>query len=99
MLRNYFVIAVRNLIKHKYTSLINVLGLSVGIACCILALMYVKYEFSYDDFQKNRNNIYRVVQCSKKYGNDGSTPTALAPNMRMSFEELNKSVRLMHKNK
>ncbi len=60
MLWNYLKLALRNLIKQKYRSLINILGLGFGIACCILIYMYTKMELSYNDFHENKQNIYRI---------------------------------------
>lgn len=60
MIRNYFTIALRNLFKHKVFSFINILGLSVGIACCILLSLYIKDEFSYEQHFSAHDRIYRV---------------------------------------
>jgi len=61
MFKNYLKIALRNIKRHKGYSIINIAGLSVGLMCCILILLYVKYEFSYDRYHENADNIYRVV--------------------------------------
>jgi len=61
MIHNYLKITLRNIKRHKGYSFINIAGLSVGLTCCILILLYVKYEFSYDRYHENANNIYRVV--------------------------------------
>ena len=61
MLINYIRIAVRNLKKHKAFSLINISGLSIGITSCIFIFLYVQNEMSYDKFNKNADQIYRVV--------------------------------------
>src|ERR1700743_2482532 len=61
MIRNYFKTAWRNLWKNKVFSLINVLGLSLGMAACLLILQYVNFELSYDHFNKNAPDLYRVV--------------------------------------
>jgi len=61
MIKSYFKTAWRNLWKNKVFSLINVLGLSLGMAACLLILQYVNFELSYDHFNKNAKNIYRVV--------------------------------------
>ncbi len=61
MFRNYVKIALRNLGKHKGYTFINVFGLALGIACCLLILMLVRHEFSYDAFHENGDRIYRVV--------------------------------------
>jgi putative ABC transport system permease protein len=61
MLKNYFKIAWRSLLRNKTYSIINITGLAVGIACCVLITLYVKGELSYDRYHKNRNEIYRVL--------------------------------------
>jgi len=61
MLRNYFIIAYRNLLKNKVFSLINILGLAIGMAACLLILQYVSFELSYDEFPENAEHIYRVT--------------------------------------
>lgn len=61
MLKNYFRIAWRNLVKHKIFSLINIAGLSLGMAACLLILQYVSFQLSFDQFNKNAPDIYRVV--------------------------------------
>ena len=61
MFKNYLKIALRNIRRHKGYSIINIAGLSVGLTCCILILLYVKYEFSYDRYHENAKNIYRIV--------------------------------------
>jgi len=62
MIKHYFNIAVRNLFKQKALSFINVFGLSVGLACFILFLLFAVNEFSFDRFHKNADNIYRVYR-------------------------------------
>ncbi len=61
MIRNYLKIAVRNLRKHKGYSFINIFGLAVGLATCILILLWVQDEVSYDRFHANLDSLYRVV--------------------------------------
>lgn len=60
MIRNYFKTTLRNLVKHKGYSFINISGLAVGIACCLLIILYVKDELSFDRFHDNTENIYRM---------------------------------------
>ena len=61
MLKNYFKTAWRNIRKNKLFSFINILGLSIGIATCFIIMLYVQDELSYDRFNKNADNIARVV--------------------------------------
>ena len=61
MIRNYFKTAFRNLWMNKAFSVINIVGLSVALACCMLILLYNMDEISYDRFNANVNNIYRLV--------------------------------------
>ncbi|WP_456461551.1 ABC transporter permease [Reichenbachiella sp.] len=62
MLKNYFKIALRTLIKNKTYALINILGLSVGITCASLILFYVEDELTYDQFHSQHDKIYRVIE-------------------------------------
>ena len=62
MIKHYFKIAVRNLFKQKALAFINVFGLSVGLACFILFLLFAVNEFSFDRFHSNANNIYRAYR-------------------------------------
>ena len=68
MIKNYFKIAWRNIIRHKGYSAINIAGLSVGIAACLLIFVIIQYELSFDTFQPNFKNIYHVVTQSKGEG-------------------------------
>src|SRR6476661_45917 len=62
MFKNYFKIAWRNTMRHKAYSAINIFGLAIGIAACLLILQYVSFELSYENFQVNKDRIYRVQQ-------------------------------------
>ena len=62
MLKSYIAIAWRNLIKHKGYTAINITGLATGIACCLLILLYVQDEFSYDQFNAEANHIFRFTR-------------------------------------
>lgn len=61
MLKNYFKIAFRNIIRHKAYSTINIAGLAIGMACSIMILLWVQNELSYDRFHSNANQVYRLV--------------------------------------
>lgn len=62
MLRNYFKIAFRNLLKYRAFSLINIFGLMMGIACFLVIALYIFDELTFDGFHRNADNIYRVVE-------------------------------------
>jgi putative ABC transport system permease protein len=62
MIKNYFKIAWRNIIRQKAYSAINIVGLAIGIAACLLILQYVAFELSYENFQVNKDRVYRVQQ-------------------------------------
>ncbi|WP_202405960.1 ABC transporter permease [Hufsiella ginkgonis] len=60
MIKNYFKIAFRNLVKYKFISGINLFGLTVGLTCCLLIIAYIVNELSYDKYNDNAGNIYRL---------------------------------------
>lgn len=62
MLKNYFKITWRNIRRHKAYSAINILGLAIGIAACLLIFQYVSFELSYENFQEKKDRIFRVQQ-------------------------------------
>ena len=61
MIKNFLKIAIRNIIRHKGFSLINIVGLAVGIACSILIFLFVSHELSYDKFHEKADRIYRIA--------------------------------------
>ena len=62
MIRNYFKIALRNLKKYKIDSFISLSGLAIGLCCCIILIMYVRFEWSYDNFHTDKSSIYRLTE-------------------------------------
>ncbi|MEQ9165047.1 MAG: ABC transporter permease [Fulvivirga sp.] len=70
MLRNYITIAYRNLMKNKFYSALNILGLTLGLTCSLLIFSYVVNELSFDKFHSNAENTYRVIE--KVTGEDGA---------------------------
>jgi len=61
MIKNYFVVAIRNLMRKKLYTFINVFGLGLGLACCILMALFVKHEWSRDRFHENHDQMFRLV--------------------------------------
>ena len=62
MIKNYFKVAWRNLWRNKIFSIIKILGLSIGLTVCMLIFLYTKDEISYDQFHKNKAQLYRIIQ-------------------------------------
>jgi putative ABC transport system permease protein len=101
MLRNYLIIAVRNLLRHKVFSFINILGLTIGMACCFLILLFVEHEFSYDTFHTKADRIYRVTYDPKFAGLPrpiAAMPPPAAPLFKAYFPEIAHAARLYQRN-
>lgn len=79
MIKNYLLLAIKNFRKQKMFSLINVLGLTVGITCCLMIFLFVMNELSYDRFHKNGDNIYRVMRVGNIDGIKMEIPYLSAP--------------------
>lgn len=101
MLRNYFKIAWRNLTKYKVVSLINILGLAIGLTCCLLILAYILNELSYDRYNQHAGQVYRVSRTFYN-GNGDATLTlcTVAPPFGYyfphDFPEIQKMTRLLN---
>ena len=79
MFKNYFKSALRNILKQKGFSFINITGLAIGMACCLLMLMFVNDELSYDNYNEKADRIYRVAGSFRFGGRDFNLATASAP--------------------
>lgn len=99
MFRNYLTIAIRNLLRYKIYSLINIVGLAIGISCCTLILLYVKDELSYDNFHTQTDQIYRVLRETKTDNGNVITSSGLsgpfAPALLEDFPEVKNAVRMV----
>jgi putative ABC transport system permease protein len=97
MLRNYLILAIRNLKKRKLYSFINIFGLAIGVSVCLVILKYVDFELSYDSFHKDADNIYRTVGTSYQNGEfRGSYPLSgykQGPSLMMDIPEVRTYVR------
>jgi len=62
MIKNYIVVTLRNIFKHKGYAFINIAGLAIGMACCLLISIWVLDELSYDRFHENAPTLYRVEE-------------------------------------
>ncbi|CAN5123131.1 ABC transporter permease [soil metagenome] len=94
MLKNYIKIAFRNLLKHKGYSVINILGLAVGIAVCVLIFRYISHEMTYDAYHENADQIYRVtLQMAERH--IAVTPSVISPALQNNFPEVQSGVRIL----
>ncbi len=97
MIKNYLKIAFRNLWKYKAFSFINLTGLAIGMAVCILILLWVQDELNFDNFHENGPRLYRVIQDADYAGHDISiarTPFPLAPALKNDFPEITDATRV-----
>ncbi len=98
MIQNHLKVARRNLVKHKVNTAINVISLSIGIACFLAVSIYGYSELSFDRFHNDAADIYRVpIDFVDEKGNripDATTPPALAPALKANFPEVRQAVRL-----
>lgn len=97
MIRNYLKVAIRYLSKHKGYTIINVLGLSVGTACCILIMFFVRSEWSFDRFHSKGDKIYRAWLEEHYQGElfrNTTTPIPLVPVLQAGLPEIEKSCRI-----
>jgi putative ABC transport system permease protein len=74
MLKNYIKIAFRNLIRYRAYTFINIFGLAIGIICCLLILVYVQDELSYDRYHEKADQIYRIINAGTIRGNQIEMP-------------------------
>ena len=101
MIRNYFKTALRNLQRNKVFSVINIAGLSIGLTCCMLILLYIKDELSYDRFHEKKDNLYQLV-CDRVEKDGMYTKSAIAamvqgPAFKQAIPEIKEFTRVNHK--
>src|ERR1700710_2192382 len=99
MIRNYIKTAYRSLLKNKGFTFLNVFGLSVGLATCLLIVFYVVDELSYDKYNVNADRIYRITEVAKLNGNEAAYAGSEKPLMEAirSFPEIEKMARFIPK--
>jgi len=98
MFKNYIKIALRNILKYKMHSLINILGLSIGIACCLLLVLFIMNELSYDSFHKNKHKIFRINYSFVRENTtqiQATTQAPLAPALKKEFPEIKYATRFL----
>src|SRR5678809_554843 len=98
MIRNYLKVALRYLLRNKGYTAINILGLAIGISCCVLIMLFVRSEFSYDKFHSKSDRIYRawVREHNKDMDDiiDIVTPLPLAGALQGSFPDIESTCRV-----
>ena len=99
MFRNYFKVAFRNLLKRKGFSLINILGLATGMAVCLLIILFIQSELSYDKHHEKADNIYRVV-LERSYPGRATSysiiPQSIGAAIKAEYPEVLESTRLFN---
>ncbi|HWA32638.1 MAG TPA: ABC transporter permease, partial [Cyclobacteriaceae bacterium] len=98
MLKNNLKIAIRSILKHKFFSAINILGLVIGMTCCLFIFVYILDEISYDKFHYDHENLYRVALHGRISGQEIHTTTSslpLAPTMKEEIPGIEAAVRLI----
>ncbi len=97
MFRNYVIVALRNLNRNKIFSVINILGLAIGLGTCIVIMLYIQDELSFDGWHAKGDRIYRVIRETRAGGQSDYLPFtsgALAGALERDFPEVEKAVRL-----
>lgn len=97
MIKNYIKIAFRNLWRHKSFSLINIIGLAVGMTACLLIFMYVKFELSYDKFNQNFDQVYRLntdIKTPNEVLHWSSASAPMGPALKADYPEVKEVARI-----
>jgi putative ABC transport system permease protein len=98
MIKNYFKIAWRSLMKNKTFSFINIFGLSIGLTCCLLIALYLNYELSYDKQHPDGDRIYQLGTTFVRQKGEKlmpNTPAPMASTMQQEFPEIEETTRLL----
>ena len=97
MFNNYLKVAFRSIRRHKGYSLINILGLAIGLACSLMILAWIRDEISFDRFHKNKDTLY-IVATHEHQGNrtaiHSGTPSALGPALKTEYPEIVNTARI-----
>ncbi len=97
MIRNFFVVAIRNLLKKKFYSFLNIFGLTIGITASLLIILHISDELSYDRFQSKIDRMYRVALHGKLGGQDilgAWTPSPMAAALKSDIPEVAEAIRM-----
>lgn len=97
MFKNHLAIALRNVGKQKWYSVINILGLGIGMACCVLILLFIQDELSYDQFHERKDRIYRLAESATiggRFLEAAVTPAPWGPALANDYPMVEKALRL-----
>src|SRR5215510_10830145 len=100
MFKNYLKTALRHLWKNKTSSAINIVGLTIGLTCCLLIAVYIQHELSYDNFEKNGKRIARVIMEYQFAGSSASTKgnftsVRVAPVLMQNFPQVESAIKMI----
>jgi len=99
MIRNFLLITFRNFLKNKSFVIINVLGLGIGLACCIIAFYNNKFNSDFDNIHSQKENIYKISitrEVNNRQQQYGITPLSLSPAIGNSISGIEQIVRITH---
>lgn len=99
MIKTYIKLALRGLLKNRVFSFINIIGLAIGLTCCLLITLYIYHESSYDTHHQLGNRLYQLGTASTIEGKEerfGRTPAPMAKAMQQEFPEIEKTARLLN---
>jgi ABC-type antimicrobial peptide transport system permease subunit len=94
MFKNYFKLAIRNILRHKAYSFINIVGLAIGMTCSILILLWVQNELSYDRFHANANQLYRITAQANDF-KAAVNPAGMPAGLKQEIPAIKEFVRIM----
>src|SRR5262245_22225634 len=100
MIKSYFKIAWRNLVKNKTTSFVNILGLTGSTICCLYILLYVKDQYSFDDHHRNADQVYRItteIITNGRTETIATTSPVMAPAVHRDFPEVEEIARVVNR--
>ncbi|EMR02755.1 ABC transporter permease [Cesiribacter andamanensis] len=98
MLKNYFTVALRNLKKHKAFSFINIVGLAVGLTCCMLITLYIYHEYSFDTYHEKKERLYQlgaVFSGGDEARRGATVPSAMGDALMREFPEIEERAKLL----
>jgi putative ABC transport system permease protein len=97
MFKSYFITAIRNMLRQKGYSFINIMGLAIGIACCLLIVLYVGFEMSYDSYHQDADRIYRIgthIDRPAHKETYGQSCVPMAPYLNQNFPQVEQAARI-----